>query len=164
MLRERLEHMQLPRPVRHIHLRATRLLAFDAGQDALFHDHPGSGTTSVNPLLERLEARLGAGAVTGLRGIQDHRPENSWTARRLDEPADCAAMPHRPLWLFASPQRCRIADYQVLAGPERIEAGWWDGRDCRRDYFVVRDRTGCTLWAFREYKPGSGWYLQGVFA
>jgi hypothetical protein len=23
---------------------------------------------------------------------------------------------------------------------------------------------GCTLWAFREYKPSPGWYLQGMFA
>jgi protein ImuB len=164
LLRERLERTQLPRPVRHIRLSAARFLAFDAEQDTLFRDHPDCGPTSARPLLERLEARLGAGAVTGLRGVQDHRPEHSWTARKLDEPADCTAMPHRPLWLFASPQRCHIADYQVLAGPERIEAGWWDGHDCRRDYFVVRDRTGCTLWAFREYKPGSGWYLQGMFA
>jgi protein ImuB len=67
------------------------------------------------------------------------------------------------VWLFPRPRRCRIEDYRVLAGPERIETGWWDGQDCRRDYFVVRDRDGSTLWAYREYKPRPGWYLQGLF-
>ena len=73
-------------------------------------------------------------------------------------------MPHRPLWLFQQPRRCAIEDYRVLAGPERIESGWWDGHDCRRDYFVVRDSGGSTLWAYREYKPEPGWYLQGLFS
>ena len=40
----------------------------------------------------------------------------------------------------------------------------WDGRDCRRDYFIVRDAHGSTLWAFHEYKPRRGWYLHGIFA
>ena len=164
LLRERLECLRLPRPVRHVRLQAGQLLAFDAQAESLFRDDPDLAGQPVRPLLERLQARLGANAVRGLRGIQDHRPEHSWSVRELDEPADCTAMPHRPVWLFPRPQRCRISEYQVLAGPERIEAGWWDGHDCRRDYFVVRDRTGGTLWAFCEYKPKPGWYLQGMFA
>lgn len=164
LLHERLERLRLTHPVLHVRLEAGRLLPFDAQQDSLFRDNPDLAAQPVAPLLERLRARLGSDAVSGLRGRQDHRPEYSWSVRELDEPADCTAMPHRPIWLFATPQRCHIAEYQVLAGPERIEAGWWDGHDCRRDYFVVRDRTGCTLWAFREYKPEPGWYLQGMFA
>ena len=103
-------------------------------------------------------------AVMGLKGRQDHRPEYSWAMRQLHESADCTAMPHRPVWLFARPQRCHIGDYRLLSGPERIETGWWDGRDCRRDYFVVCDATGRLLWAFHEHKPEPGWYLQGLFA
>ena len=164
LLRERLERLRLPRPVVHITLQAGAFLPFDAQPDSLFRDDPDMAAQPVTPLLERLQARLGSKAVSGLRGVQDHRPEYSWSVRELDEPADCTAMPHRPVWLFTSPQPCRIEDYHVLAGPERIEAGWWDGHDCRRDYFVVRDRSGSTLWAFREYKPRCGWYLQGLFA
>ncbi len=164
LLRERLERLHLARPVRHVALHAGRLLPFDARQDGLFRDDADPSAQPADPLLERLRARLGADAVSGLRGVQDHRPEYSWATRRFEEAADCTAMPHRPVWLFAQPQRCRIDDYQVLAGPERIESGWWDGHDCRRDYFVVQDRSGCTLWAFREYKPSPGWYLQGLFS
>jgi hypothetical protein len=28
----------------------------------------------------------------------------------------------------ARPQRCDITRYRILAGPERIESCWWDGR------------------------------------
>lgn len=164
LLRERLERLQLPAPVTRVAIKARPLLPFDTAPDSLFRDDPELGPQPVTPLLERLQARLGGSAVQGLRGIEDHRPEHSWAVRDLDEPADCAAMPHRPAWLFAQPQRCRIQDYELLAGPERIEAGWWDGHDCRRDYFVVRDRKGSVLWAFREYKPEPGWYLQGMFS
>ncbi|NNE04595.1 MAG: DNA polymerase Y family protein [Xanthomonadales bacterium] len=164
LVRERLERLQLPAPVTRVAIKARPLLPFDAVPDSLFHDDPELGAQPVTPLLERLQARLGIRAVQGLKGCEDHRPERSWAVRELDEPADCTAMPHRPAWLFTQPQRCRIEDYELLAGPERIEAGWWDGHDCRRDYFVVRDRHGSVLWAFCEYKPEPGWYLQGMFS
>jgi protein ImuB len=102
--------------------------------------------------------------VTGITGVEDHRPEYSWRPRALDEKPDCTALAHRPSWLLPKPRRCTIEDYEILAGPERIESGWWDGRDCRRDYFIVRDTHGSTLWAFHEYKPRRGWYLHGIFA
>ncbi len=47
---------------------------------------------------------------------------------------------------------------QIVAGPERIEAGWWDlaspafGQPrgtVARDYFVARNRRGQTLWVYR---------------
>ena len=31
---------------------------------------------------------------------------------------------------------------RILAGPERLETGWWDGGEVCRDYYVVRDRAG----------------------
>lgn len=164
LLRERLERLILPAPVRAIRLEAGALLPYDARQDGLFEDDPDGSTQSLAPLLERLQARLGWDAVQGLKGVEDHRPERSWATRKPDEPAPCAPMPHRPVWLFAHPRRCRIEDYRVLAGPERIETGWWDGHDCRRDYFVVRDCQGSMLWAFHEHKPRPGWYLQGMFS
>ncbi|NND43702.1 MAG: DNA polymerase Y family protein, partial [Xanthomonadales bacterium] len=164
LLRERLERLVLPAPVCSVRLVADPLLPFDARQEALFEDDPDRSSQSLAPLLERLQARLGPDAVRGLSGVEDHRPERSWAMRKPDEPARCAPMPHRPVWLFTQPRRCRIEEYRVLAGPERIEAGWWDGHDCRRDYFVVRDRRGSTLWAFHEYKPRPGWYLQGLFS
>jgi len=164
VLGERLERLKLPQAVREIRLEAPTLLKFNAGQHSLFQNTPAEQRQDIEHLAERLQARLGNESVTGLTGVEDHRPEYSWRTRALGERPDCIALTHRPTWLLPNPRRCAIENYEILAGPERIESGWWDGRDCRRDYFVVRDLYGSTLWAFREYKPRRGWYLHGIFA
>ena len=46
--------------------------------------------------------------------------------------------------------------------PERIESGWWDGRDVRRDYYAARNPRGTRLWVFRDERE-SRWYLHGFF-
>jgi len=163
LLRERLERLRLPQAVREIRLEAPTLLPLAATQRSLFRDSPGEQRQGIEQLAERLQARLGRGAVGGLAGIEDHRPEYSWRPRELDETPHCTALAHRPAWLLPKPRRCDIGRYEILAGPERIESGWWDGHDCRRDYFIVRDAHGSTLWAFHEYKPRHGWYVHGVF-
>jgi protein ImuB len=164
VLRERLERLRLPRAVRKIHLDAPHLLKFSADQLSLFMDTPAEQRQGIEQLAERLQARLGRESVSGITGVEDHRPEHSWRPRTLDEKSAGTPLAHRPAWLLPKPKRCAIESYEILAGPERIESGWWDGRDCRRDYFIVRDSHGSTLWAFREYKPHRGWYLHGIFA
>jgi protein ImuB len=82
------------------------------------------------------------------------------------------AVPPRPLWLVNPPEALREArgrpqragPLTLLAGPERIESGWWDGGDMRRDYFVALDNAGCWLWIFRDPRPPGGWFLHGWFA
>jgi protein ImuB len=76
----------------------------------------------------------------------------------------------RPLWLLPQPRRLRARDDQpyfqgrlrLQAGPERIETGWWDGRDVRRDYFHASNPAGLRLWVFRDLRSRD-WYLQGLF-
>ena len=164
LLRERLERLQLPRPVCHIRLQALHFLPCTVLQASLLKETDTSSTDTSSHVIERLRARLGTDSVKGIKGLEDHRPEHSWSLRELDEPAAYTTQPGRPVWLLPRPQPCRIDNYRILTGPERIETGWWDGRDCRRDYFTVRDSNGSTLWAFHEYKPSPGWYLHGLFA
>ena len=52
---------------------------------------------------------------------------------------------------------------RLLAGPERIESGWWDGGDVRRDYYIARLSTGQCAWVFRPV-GGGGFMLHGWFA
>jgi len=164
LLRERLERLQLARPVQHIRLQALHFLPCEVVQENLLKEAGTSAADTGSLVIERLRARLGTGSVKGIRGLEDHRPEYSWSLRELDEPASYTTQAGRPVWLLPRPQPCRIDNYRILTGPERIETGWWDGRDCRRDYFVVQDSNGSTLWAFHEYKPSPGWYLHGLFS
>jgi protein ImuB len=84
----------------------------------------------------------------------------------------------RPLWLWRQPLPLREqasrpwldgTPLQLLAGPERIESGWWDGDLAARDYFIARAHDGALVWVFRARLPlsageGTGWFLQGRFA
>jgi protein ImuB len=93
---------------------------------------------------------------------------------------DPGADTFRPLWLLAEPQALetdedgRFPRYEgalaIEEGPERIESGWWDGKDVARDYYVARDPVGVRLWIYRERgrssrssRSGHGWFLHGVF-
>jgi protein ImuB len=81
----------------------------------------------------------------------------------------------RPLWLLPHPQALpelagrpqRSGPLQLLAGPERIESGWWDAAeanalgDVRRDYFVAVSKRAEWLWI---YRCETGWFLHGIFS
>lgn len=49
-----------------------------------------------------------------------------------------------------------------VAGPERIESGWWDGPTERRDYFRVVLSTGDWWWIYRDLQRKQ-WFLHGCF-
>jgi protein ImuB len=49
------------------------------------------------------------------------------------------------------------------SGPERIETGWWDGKDAARDYYTVLTASGERLWVYRQRGGRRDWYLHGIF-
>ena len=99
------------------------------------------------------------------------RPIRSASAAPLRPPMPASAAPPRPIWLLRQPRSLILLQGEPvhrgalrhLAGPERIETGWWDGAPARRDYYVMANREGETLWVFHDLARG-GWYLHGFFA
>jgi len=178
LLRERLASLVLPEPVRRCELRGGALTARPLANDPLWspgeHGHAAAG--EMPALIEHLRARLGNAAVYGIAAVSEHRPERAW---RVAEPAICGKSApdtptscSRPLWLLHAPQELAAqrgrpqhhGRLELLAGPERIESGWWDGDDIRRDYYVAKDSTGSRLWIYRECADAKRWFLQGIFA
>ena len=64
---------------------------------------------------------------------------------------------------------------QLLAGPHRVEGGWWDRttvdgeertRHVSRDYWVALSEHAGVLWIFqtRLADDEAAWFLHGVFA
>jgi protein ImuB len=77
----------------------------------------------------------------------------------------------RPLWLLSEPAALapawHVAPWILRDGPERIESGWWDGGDVRRDYYVAESPQGGLAWIFRDHRRGTDdgeWFLHGWFA
>ncbi|MFJ2709811.1 Y-family DNA polymerase [Pseudomonas sp. NPDC087346] len=163
LARGRLEQVQVEAPVRGFRLRAEDLPSFVPQYQELFDDRPQQ-TLPWEQLRERLRARLGDDAVQGLRFQADHRPENAWQ-NGVDKQR-CAGLPsvHRPGWLLGEPHAVAEGSARILMGPERIESGWWDGDDVRRDYYLIQNRSGQQGWAYRAVGEGGPLWLQGWFA
>jgi protein ImuB len=163
LARGRLEQVQVEAPVRGFRLRAEDLPSFVPQRQELFDDRPQQ-SLPWEQLRERLRARLGDEAVQGLRFQADHRPECAWQTRVDNQ--FCGGLPgvHRPGWLLTEPLAVHEGSARILMGPERIESGWWDGADVRRDYYLIQTRAGQQGWAYRVVGEGGPLWLQGWFA
>ncbi|MGF6494041.1 protein ImuB [Luteibacter sp. 621] len=162
LARTRLERTTLPAPARSIELHADELPVFRPPVRDLFEPIRGDGLDWPT-LDERLRARLGDAALRQLTVVNDHRPER---ASRYGAPTATVSLPRgrRPLWLLPRPLPMRPDPVAVLAGPERIESGWWDGGDARRDYYIVKTVHGQQAWAYLPPGMLDGWMLHGWFA
>ena len=172
LTRERLQRTTLPRPVSGLVLAADAIEPLAKGSLSLFQD-AGQASGEWQELVEHLRARLGKEAVSGLALCAEHRPEYASVGTEPGAARSAAArFGERPLWLLekpsALPEQDAVPQYQgalkLLAGPERIESGWWDGREVKRDYFVALSRDGALLWIYRERQLDGRWYLHGFFA
>jgi protein ImuB len=160
-------------------------------------DRLGLSEASVPPeelarLIDRLQQRLGRGAVRQLHPRQSHVPELAVRARPAANEASpnwAAATPlaSRPLLLLERPEpaevlavvpdgpprhfRWRGVLHQAAQaqGPERIAPEWWRRTAERtRDYYVVEDMEGRRFWLYRAGLYGQGgttpqWFVHGVF-
>ena len=185
--REKLGRLTLPAATCALDLCAEALLPYAPRHSTWL---PGAREQAIGRerLLERLAARLGKERVFGIALADDHRPEKDWApvgnwapgasgatgtraARRPRMGGNPISSP-RPTWLLQRPHRLVTregvptlqGDLGLKAGPERIEAGWWDGEEVRRDYYVAANARGETFWIYREHRDPSAWYLHGVFA
>ncbi len=168
VLRERLSREQLPDRVEAIRLVSEEISPLRIQEGDFF---PGAGKNNEGgaQLVERLRARLGDDAVRALSLRADHRPESAWAYRNdaaIGAAQPVSAKPLRPLWLLSEPRALQgepaSSEVKLLLGPERIETGWWDGREIGRDYFVGHDAKGGELWLYRD--RGGRWFVHGIFA
>jgi len=183
LLEEHLNRLQLSAPVFCVGLSSQKIGPFIRHNEALFASplapldsqlvDKEQGEQLVDKeqddphwqgLLEQLQGRLGRDAINGLSVQADHRPEHAWRYTELGAPGDMAMAHRRPLWLLPAPICLREHSLtEIVSGPERIEGGWWQGQDIRRDYYTALDKKGRRLWVFRDLMD-KHWYLHGLFA
>ncbi len=161
LVREHLERIQLSAPVEEMLLSANRFVTPIDRQRTLFESQRQKDADWM-ALLDKLRARLGERAVRQLALGDDHRPEKAWQTgdvsrlQVLPEP-----YPDRPLWIFEPILLQSLP--KLLGRPERIEAGWWEGMDSSRDYYLAETAAGARCWVFREALTHR-WFLQGLWA
>jgi protein ImuB len=123
-------------------------------------------------------ARAGGRSVTA--SALRTQPSRQGNKRQLP----CDAL--YPPWLLPQPLRLEVrgekpqyhGPLRLLAGPQRLETGWWDGASqgpAVRDYFVARSDAAGLLWVFRERLATQAtgpeaepapvhWFLHGIYA
>ena len=177
LARERLAALALEAPVQALALEAQEFLQPLVQQLDCF-SQSAQHSEQLQTAIDRLVARLGGEAVQTLRSAADHRPERAWTAlaaqHTVSAPAAVAsatvaavaavatASLLRPCWLLTEPRSIAVPR-ELLAGPERIESGWWDGADIARDYYLARGAAGAQWWVYRDLRSGA-WHLHGLWA
>lgn len=190
VLHQRLERQDLSVPVTALELTVTETAPLVLRQAELFDVDAGARAAvgeDLACLLGRLEGLLGPRQVLRVDLRADHRPERAHAARPasgLDPPDEGGGAPGppgpRPTRLLERPAPIAVlvdghhdppralrleGDVVPLAsatGPERLETGFWDGAEVRRDYWVVAGEDGRAWWVFRDLE-GGGWFLHGVF-
>ena len=139
----------------------------------------GASEEALGALIDRIEARLGEGALRRPVLRQSHIPERSeaWTSEPLPrgkETAPAETAQPRPLLLLDPPEPIqtvaeipdsipvrftwRRVSHKVARadGPERLSAEWWtvrgdpDHGPRTRDYYRIEDEDGRRFWLFRE--------------
>jgi len=129
---------------------------------------PEYAANEASPTLSRLAPSRTRAAKAPARPVSRPRSAKAAT-RKATAPAAIAAP--RPLWLLDEARPLGVVfeakPWVLRDGPERIESGWWDGRDCRRDYFVAETPQGEIVWIYRDHRYGTDdgeWFLHGLFA
>jgi protein ImuB len=191
LLGEQLVRVHLPAPVLYLRLRTLQTQTLGGESHSLLMEDQRNGD-SLHQTLERLGARLGPEQVRCVHTQADHSPERMqcwqpWVP--LPGPSVAIkkvaswAMPGRadaqyPSWILPAPLRLAVhpngPHYQgvltLLAGPQRLEAGWLEGSTALRDYYIARSATAGLVWIYRERlqhqneADGPCWYLHGLFA
>jgi protein ImuB len=183
LLREHLALLELKAPAGELSLQADEVQALHEHSASLLPDAPDQAREPLNQLLERVAVRLGPECVRRARLREDHRPEcmQDWLPWGQVLPASHArpALQPQPSWLLDPPLALKTRrdlpvhqgqPLQLLAGPQRIEGGWWGGKavdpQVQRDYFLARSAQAGLLWIYQERlsTQEQRWFLHGVFA
>ncbi len=163
VLSERLAQTVLPAPVSGLGMVADMFSDIERDAADLFHKSQRQ-QKSLGEVIDKLCSRLGTDALHALSTVDDHRPEKAWKKTFPDcfEQND-DLWPQRPLWMLETPKLAKHRLHRI-SGIERIETGWWDETDVRRDYFIANDKNGTRYWVFKERDGSDEIYIHGLFA
>ncbi|MFA7437547.1 DNA polymerase Y family protein [Castellaniella sp.] len=184
LLAEHLAHVRLQAPVGELALEAPEVVPLQAHSASLLPQDGPAGEL-LPRVLERIAARLGPGRVWQPVLCEDHRVEwmQHWQPAPQPVRGPRIAPPPvpQPGFILPEPLQLAVRDnrpiYQgplmLLAGPHRVEGGWWHraGDDAtnhhvERDYWVALSQHAGVLWIYQVRLAGdaTAWYLHGAFA
>jgi protein ImuB len=186
LLAENLAKVTLLAPVGDLELVAVDVQSLEEKSLTLLPE-PAQAGEGLGLVLERISARLGPGSVLRPVVQEDHRVEWMclWQPAPQARPRKVSRSVEIPQPTFILPEPLRLATrgerplyqgvLQLLAGPHRVEGGWWDRavvdgeqttRHVIRDYWVALSEHAGVLWVYQTRLAGEeiAWFLHGCFA
>lgn len=188
LLHLHLERVRAEAEITHVRLRADGIERLEFHQEHLFPDPDAERRRYLATLIERLSSRLGEKRVLQPRLYPDAQPEfafrcTPWVqdtvnAIKKSQAESGQPLPKRPACIQPRPAAIKVMaivpDGPPLRfewqhnehvvnrywGPERIETGWWRGRDIHRDYYFVETTEGKRFWLFRN-RDDEMWFFHG---
>ncbi|MFA0812067.1 Y-family DNA polymerase [Microbulbifer epialgicus] len=175
-----LERHSLQHPAQALRLSCKKLhplVQEEMGED-LFDE--GKRDECSHQLLDKLKARLGHQALSGIALKESYLPEQAWqSADTLLLKTNPKKKGHqltpvkaaRPSWLLPRPSKLQgrghklfyQGELQLLQGPERIDGYWWQHGRHGRDYYIAKSEDGCLYWIFQDL-TSEEWFLHGIFS
>lgn len=152
----KLEQIVLPAPVIKLTLRVNNLEDVDEQTTDFFNNRVHE--FAQKQLISRLQARLGESVIQYPYAGNDYRPDqlSSVAPKKIEinapHPLPCISL-MSPAPLDESPH--------IEFGPVRIQTGWWDGNNVKRDYFIGRTEDGRRLHLFRD--SAGAWFISGMY-
>ncbi|HEX7748411.1 MAG TPA: DNA polymerase Y family protein, partial [Bordetella sp.] len=184
LLAEHLARVALQAPVGDLALEVIDIVPLQEHSASLLPD-ARTESESLARVLERIAARLGPQRVRQPVLCEDHRVEwmQQWQPAPLPLPRQRLAQYDipQPTFVLPEPQRLAVRGHRplyqgplmLLAGPHRVEGGWWHRSEddasthhVERDYWVALSENAGVLWVFQQRLAGddAAWYLHGWFA
>lgn len=195
LLTDRLARVRLLAPAGSLRLRVLETAPWQPPTVGLLPEEAPEGEP-WHRFVERVSARLGAGCarVPALDALHGPEARQRWVSAPPVLPTPETTAPPAgdamaPVWLVQPPEYLplqggdpcfRGQPLRLLAGPGRMETGWWGSGlpevqysiPVARDYFVAQCPSGRLLWIYRErpttalHAAGSvpSWFVQGIYA
>ncbi|WPB59284.1 DNA polymerase Y family protein [Xylophilus sp. GOD-11R] len=181
LLGERLALQKMSAPASWLRLRSLDTAPWGGASTSFLPEDNRQGD-ALHELVERLSARLGEECVLTASPQASHRPESMqrwlparahlrslsapWRAMQASAPQIQADTLY-PGWLLPEPipleTRQAVPQWRgalrTLAGPQRLETGWWSGLEgtspqrTARDYYIAESPGGGLVWIFQERRP-----------
>lgn len=186
LLRLKLEQLHWNASLVGLEMEALEITPLASSQYEFFSGEGRDHARQFSTLLNRLSSRLGEQMVTSPCLVSDPVPERSVQFIPVMEKLPSASIPSsdryqpldRPAILFPEPRPVDVIakfpdgppvalilkgtcfDIACHWGPERIESGWWQQGNIRRDYYWIETTTGERLWLFRQLQD-QRWFWHG---
>ena len=173
LCRLQLERLELPRSIEQIILHSDQFVDAPMTNMDLFGDL--YSPDKDHALIDSLNARLGAGALSQPVLSAEPLPEQAGTVQSLSNQASSTPLVSskrapQPLWLLTEPALVQQRNEQlywrqpltIISGPERLCGNWWQSEQ-QRDYYLACDSKGARYWLFRQTNNGR-WFVHGLFA